>query len=531
MIECVDGSLRLLVSRDGLSDPSYKLAASGLQSAGMLTGLFTGSHQTACLLLEDFMTSKEHNVPDLNSIPVRVLIVDDDESHADAVAESLERVGYECVVAGSGQRAVQLIEGQEFDVVITDLKMDDVDGLQILQKTKEELPDAEVILLTGHFSFQSALAAGQAGASMYLTKPVDIGELRQSVERASTRIRLLRKNAELNRRLDERFGFEGVIGSSPAMKKVVDRLKQVAPMNTTVLIRGENGTGKEIVARALHQNSDRKNKPFVPLNISALPESILESELFGHEKGAFTGADNRRVGKFEYANGGTLFLDEVGEMPLDTQIKLLRVLESRKISRIGSNEEFDINVRLVAATNADLEELVRRGKFREDLYYRLKVMTIALPPLRERRQDIPLLMDHFLRQLSETYSREKPTVSRAARQSLTAYEWPGNIRQLRNVSESMFVQDSDGVLDVDDLPDDIPAIDPGPEEASPAAGLGPRPVLSGGADGLVGRPMDEIERYYITKTLEITDSNRFEAAKLLGIGERTLYRKIKEYGL
>ncbi len=475
------------------------------------------------------MPAKDQSVSDLQSIPVRILIVDDDESHAEAVAESLERVGYDCVVASSGQRAVQLIEGQEFDVVVTDLKMDDIDGLQILQKTKQELPDAEVILLTGHFSFQSALAAGQAGASMYLTKPVDIGELRAAVERASTRVRLLRKNAELSRRLDERFGFEGVIGNSPAMKKVIDRLKQVSPMNTTVLIRGENGTGKEIVARALHQNSDRKNKPFVPLNISALPESILESELFGHEKGAFTGADQRRIGKFEHANGGTLFLDEVGEMPLDTQIKLLRVLESRKISRIGSNEEFDINVRLVTATNADLEELVKKGKFREDLYYRLKVMSINLPPLRERRMDIPLLMDHFLRQLCETYHREKPTVSRAARQSLVAYDWPGNIRQLRNVTESMFVQDYDGELDVDDLPDDIPAIQGVSDEPASESMLSVR--THSGADSLIGRPMIEIERYYIEKTLELTNGNRFEAAKLLDIGERTLYRKIKEFGL
>jgi two-component system response regulator HydG len=273
---------------------------------------------------------------DLPSIPVRVLIVDDDEPHAEAVADSLERVGYECVVANSGERGVQMIESDEFDVVITDLRMEDVDGLAILQKTKEELPDAEVILLTGHFSYQSALAAGQAGASMYLTKPVDISELRQAVEKASTRVRLLKKNAELSRRLDEKFGFEGVVGNSPAMKNIVDRLRQLAPTPTTVLIRGENGTGKEIVARALHQNSERKNKPFVPLNISALPESILESELFGHEPGSFTGAVDRRIGKFEYANGGTLFLDEVGEMPVDTQIKLLRVLENRKISRIGS---------------------------------------------------------------------------------------------------------------------------------------------------------------------------------------------------
>jgi two-component system response regulator HydG len=465
---------------------------------------------------------------DLPSIPVRVLIVDDDEPHAEAVADSLERVGYECVVANSGERGVQMIESDEFDVVITDLRMEDVDGLAILQKTKEELPDAEVILLTGHFSYQSALAAGQAGASMYLTKPVDISELRQAVEKASTRVRLLKKNAELSRRLDEKFGFEGVVGNSPAMKNIVDRLRQLAPTPTTVLIRGENGTGKEIVARALHQNSERKNKPFVPLNISALPESILESELFGHEPGSFTGAVDRRIGKFEYANGGTLFLDEVGEMPVDTQIKLLRVLENRKISRIGSNEELPINVRLLAATNADLEKLVKDGRFREDLYSRLKVASITLPPLRERRVDIPLLIEHFLGQLAESYHREKPTITRAARQSLIAYDWPGNIRQLRNSIESMFVQDLDGVLDIDDLPEDVPPIGGDVPDGEPGLSV---PGIGSGADSLVGRPMDEIEKYYMSRTLELTNGNRQEAARLLGIGERTLYRKIKEYGL
>ncbi len=465
---------------------------------------------------------------DLPSIPVRVLIVDDDEPHAEAVADSLERVGYECVVANSGERGVQMIESDEFDVVITDLRMEDVDGLAILQKTKEELPDAEVILLTGHFSYQSALAAGQAGASMYLTKPVDISELRQAVEKASTRVRLLKKNAELSRRLDEKFGFEGVVGNSPAMKNIVDRLRQLAPTPTTVLIRGENGTGKEIAARALHQNSERKNKPFVPLNISALPESILESELFGHEPGSFTGAVDRRIGKFEYANGGTLFLDEVGEMPVDTQIKLLRVLENRKISRIGSNEELPINVRLLAATNADLEKLVKDGKFREDLYYRLKVASITLPPLRERRVDIPLLIEHFLGQFAESYGRERATITRAARQSLIAYDWPGNIRQLRNSIESMVVQDLDGVLDIDDLPEDIPPIGGDIPDGEPGLSI---PGIGSGADSLIGRPMDEIEKYYMSRTLELTNGNRQEAARLLGIGERTLYRKIKEYGM
>ena len=356
-----------------------------------------------------------------------------------------------------------------------------------------------------------------------MSKPVDIKELRLAVEKASTRVRLLRKTQELARRLDEKFGFEGVIGNSPAMQRVVDKLRNVAPTDSTVLIQGESGTGKEIVARALHQNSERKSKPFVPLNIAALPESTLESELFGHEPGAFTGAMTRRIGKFEHANGGTLFLDEVGEMPLPMQVKLLRVLEERKITRLGSNDEIDIHVRLVAATNAELQELVKNGKFRKDLYYRISVVTIFLPPLSERRSDIPLLIEHFLKPMSERRNRPLPTISKPVQQALMAYPWPGNIRELRNVVESMIVQDTDGRLDLDDLPDEI----------SPLGGALEVDLLDvrHGADSLVGRPLTDVERYYIERALELTCGRRDEAAKILGIGERTLYRKIKEYDL
>ena len=287
---------------------------------------------------------KPDDAGDLSGIPIRVLIVDDDEAHAQAVAQSLERIGCDTTVANSGKRGVSLIESENFDVVVTDMKMDEVDGLEILAKSKEELPDAEVIVVTGHGSITSAVNAMQHGAYTYLSKPLDIDELRGAVQKATTKLRLIRRNAELNRRLDEKFGFEGVIGNSPQMHRVLETLRSVAPTDSTVLIQGESGTGKELVARALHQNSPRKNKPFVPLNISALPGSILESELFGHEQGAFTGAIGRRIGKFEYAIGGTLFLDEVGEMPMQTQIKLLRVLEDRKITRVGSNDEHDVNV-------------------------------------------------------------------------------------------------------------------------------------------------------------------------------------------
>ena len=461
---------------------------------------------------------------DLSGIPIRLLIVDDDEGHAQAVADSLEPINCDCRIANSGELGSQLIAAESWDVIVTDLRMGEVDGLQILQQAKQELPEAEVIVLTGHGSISSAVTAMQHGAYTYLTKPLDITELRLAVEKASARLRLIRRNVELRQSLDERFGFEGVIGSSPQMHKIIDILKNVAPTDSTVLIQGENGTGKELVARALHQNSSRKNKPFVPLNISALPDSILESELFGHEQGAFTGAAGKRIGKFEYANGGTLFLDEVGEMPMDTQVKLLRVLEDRRITRLGANDEVHINVRLVAATNADLQQLVAEGRFREDLFYRLNVVIIHLPPLRDRPGDIPLLLEHFLREMSKSTGREVQGFSRAARKALLAYQWPGNIRQLRNTVERMLVLDSDGLLDVDGLPPEIAAT------VSDTLSEGDGESVSG-ADLLIGRPLTEVEKYYIQRALELTDGNREEAAKMLEIGERTLYRKINEYGL
>lgn len=468
------------------------------------------------------MADSQDNSIDLSAIQIHVLIIDDDEPHAQAVAESLERVDYDCTVAASGVRGAALIESDTFDVVVTDLKMDDMDGLAILAKAKEELPDAEVILLTGHGSINSAVTAMQHGAYTYLTKPLDISELRAAVEKASSRLKLARYNTQLKRQLDEKFGFEGVVGNTPQMLKIITQLQQLAPTDSSVLILGENGTGKELVAKAIHQNSRRKNKPFVPLNISALSEGILESELFGHEKGSFTGAERRRIGQFEYANGGTLFLDEVGEMPMSTQIKLLRVLEDGQINRVGANEPIKVNVRLVAATNANLAQMVEDKKFRKDLYYRLDVVKINLPPLRERRGDIPLLIEHFIKEMTARHGREVEHVSKSARQALMAYDWPGNIRQLRNVIERMVVVDMDGLLDVDDLP----------EEIAPPPRAGDEPILGfDGHDALVGKSLSDIERFYIEKTLQLTEGKREEAARILGIGERTLYRKIKEFGL
>ncbi len=451
---------------------------------------------------------------------IRVLVVDDDAPHAEAVAESLARVGYECEVVTSGREALRLIEERVYDIVITDLVMEPVGGLEILSKVKQELPDAEVMIVTGHATIPTAVKAIQSGAAQYLTKPLDIGELRAVVEKASQKLRLARTNVELRKQLNERFGFEGVVGNSPEMRRVIERLKQVAPTNATVLITGESGTGKELVAKALHVNNpDRRNKPFVPLNCAALSETILESELFGHVKGAFTGAERERKGYFEQANGGTLFLDEVGDIPLGTQVKLLRALESGEIVRVGSNEPVRVNVRLISATNRDLGVSINEGRFRRDLYHRLKVVSVGLPPLRARREDIPLLLDHFLRDSSIMHGKSIHSVSAAARKALMAFSWPGNVRELKNTVESMVVMDLDGVLDVDDLTEDLQAANSMTGEAA------------SGSDGLVGKSLDLVERFYIAEALTLARGNREEAAKMLGIGERTLYRKIKDYGL
>ncbi len=452
--------------------------------------------------------------------PAEVLIIDNDRSHADTVAESLERIGCRCRVATSGVDGARLIEESDYDVVITDLVMNDIDGLGILERTKSGQPDAEVILMTGYGSVPSAVEAMRSGAFNYLLKPLDITQLRASVEKAVESARLKRTNLELKRRLDERFGFEGVIGDSPQMRDVIERLKRIAPTNASVLIQGETGTGKELVAQAIHQNSPRKNKPFVALNCAALSENILESELFGHVKGAFTDASTDRVGKFEFAHGGTMFLDEVGDMPLPTQIKLLRVLENGEITRVGSNQPIKVNVRILSATNRNLEDGIEAGTFRSDLYHRLKVVTIRLPTLRERSQDIPILIDYFLRQFANQHSKQIRGISPAARHKLLAFDWPGNVRQLRNVVESMVVVDYDGLLDVDDLPEEL-AGPPAPVDQPSTASL----------TALVGKPLDEIEKLFVAETLRLTAGNREEAAKMLAIGERTLYRKIKEYGM
>lgn len=456
---------------------------------------------------------------------LRLLIVDNEAAHARAASESLEKMGYRCEVATYGPDAAKLIERETFDIIITDMVMNDFDGLQILALARQRLPDCEVVLVTGHASVPLAVEAMQKGAFNFLEKPITPARLRAIVEKAAEAVSLKRTNTELRRRLDERFGFEGFIYTSAAMRNVIDRLRRIAATDATVLITGESGTGKEMIAQAIHQNSPRRAKRIVALNTRAVSEHLVESELFGHVKGSFTDAVSDRVGAFEYANGGTLFLDEVGDMPMSTQIKLLRVLEEHKITRVGDNKPIKVNVRLISATNRPLEQMVADGSFRNDLYFRLKVVTVQLPPLRDRRDDVIPLMDHFRKMFLRRYEKPASHFSPAVTKRFFAYDWPGNIRQLRNFVETMVVLDTDGVLGEDDLP---------PELIEESISLGPigtptRIPSEITESALIGQPLATIEKWAIEETLRLTGGNREEAAKVLGIGARTLYRRLDQY--
>jgi two-component system response regulator HydG len=462
--------------------------------------------------------------------PLAILVVDDEENHADVIAVSLEKLGAVCQIAHSQTDALKIIKEKYFDVIITDLMLEKPDGgIEILKAVKAESNETEVIVITANNSVEIAVEAMQLGAFNYLQKPLDLKQLRTITERAAESSKLRRINRELERRLDEKFGFTGVLGNSPQMLAVVERLRHIAPTDATVLIQAETGAGKELFAQSIHQNSKRKSNPFVAVNCGAPSENTLESELFGHIKGAFTGADKDRIGMFEYANGGTLFLDEVGDMPMSMQKKLLRVIENGEVTRLGSNDVIKVNVRILSATNRNLEEAVTEGTFRQDLYYRLKVVTIRIPPLRERTEDIPVLLDHFVRQFAKKYDKTIKGIAPPARKLLFDFDWLGNVRQLRNVAESMVVVDYDGIIDTDDLPEEVGG--EVPTKGNRALVQDISEPLTGSLAELVGRPMSEIERQFIMETLNSTGGNREEAAKILDIGERTLYRKIKEYGI
>ena len=396
---------------------------------------------------------KSKGTPDLP--PVRVLLVDNDKDHVRAMHESVERIGLDCTSASSGPAGAKLLEENTYDVVVTDLMMNDVDGMDILKKAKDLQPECEVILVTGHATVPRAVEAMRERAFNFLEKPITPKRLQAVVSKAADSIRLKQQNSMLHSRLDERFGFENLIYASESMKGVVNRLRRIAPTDAGVLITGETGAGKDVEAQAIHQNSPRKKKPFVAINTAAVAEHLVESELFGHVKGAFTDAISDRIGKFEYANGGTLFLDEIGDMPMPTQIKLLRVLENREITRVGDNKPISVNVRVLAATNKDLEKEIEEGRFRSDLFFRLNMFSVHIDPLAQRRDDVLPLADFFRKQANKTHGRKVKGFTPDVRKWMLDFNWKGNVRQLRNVVESMVVMDLDDMLDLDDLSPDL----------------------------------------------------------------------------
>ena len=463
----------------------------------------------------------------------KILIVEDEPAHGEALAEGLSRSGYECTIATSGLKAVNLLAEKTFDLVITDLILgSDIDGLAVLQAAKQHSPSTEVILITAHASVASCREALRDGAYDYVTKPIDIESLREVVSRALERGHLIRDNRLLRQMLNEHFGFEGIVGHSQGMVDIVRTIRQIAPSDITVLIQGESGTGKELIARALHTNSHRRDKRFVALNCAGLSESILESELFGHVKGAFTGATADRRGRFEHANGGTLLLDEVGDTSPAMQAKLLRVLEDGEVTPVGSNETTRVDVRLIAATNHDLLSIVAEKRFRQDLYFRIKGVSINVPPLRDRREDIPLLVAHFLKEFAAKHNKPINGLAAEVRRIVAGYPWPGNVRQLRNVIEGMVVLARGDRLELEDIPDEIRHFAPQPIALLTSdRQISSTDVQTPPAEMPAGMSIAEAEKQLIRTTLQFTNGNRDQAAKMLGIGARTLYRKLKEYDL
>jgi DNA-binding NtrC family response regulator len=444
----------------------------------------------------------------------RILVVDDEPPQLEILRLILGSEGYDVVTAGSGRGALAALRRQPFEVVLTDLKMPDLSGIALLEEILREQPGTCVVLMTAHGSIDSAVEAMRKGAFDYLTKPLDREVLLLAVSRALERTRLLNENRRLREELRGRFRVENLVGAHGSMQEVFRVVHKVARSNSTVLIYGESGTGKELVARAIHVTSDRRDRPFLAVNVAALPETILEAELFGYEKGAFTGADARKIGLFEHASGSTLFLDEVGELKRDLQVKLLRTLQEREVLRVGGTEPVPVDVRVVAATNRDLEREVREGRFREDLFYRLNVIPIVLPPLRERRTDIPLLVEHFLAKHGEP-GRAR-VIAPEALEALVVYSWPGNVRELESMVERMLLLADGDLVRLDDLP--------------PAVRMRGR-VLAGGLPIEIpeeGLDLDGLERSLILRALDKCEGNVTRAARLLGLSRRTLQYRLEK---
>ncbi len=446
-------------------------------------------------------------------IQYNILIADDEKNIREGLADAMELEGYQAVPVENGREALKRISKGDIDCVITDLRMPEVSGEQVLQHVTAENPGVPVIVLTGHGSIDAAVEAMRNGAYDFLTKPLNLDELTMIVKRALQGREMALQNRRLKEELEGRKSLGAMIGKSSEMQKIFDRIRRVASSKATVLVTGESGVGKELIANAIHQLSDRKDKPLIKVNCAALSESLLESELFGHEKGAFTGAVARKRGRFELADGGTIFLDEIGEINQNVQIKILRVLQERQFERVGGEETLNVDVRVIAATNKNLEEEIAEGRFREDLYYRLNVVSINVPPLRERKDDIPLMISAFLDEFASANGKTITGIDNRARSVLYNYDWPGNIRQLRNCMESAVVMCAGNKITLDDLP---PTISQNSVE-----------------DAIIvpaGIPMAEAEKIIILKNLALNRGNKTKTADILGIGRKTLHRKLDDWG-
>ncbi len=443
-----------------------------------------------------------------------VLVIDDEKNIRTGLKAALEMDGYEVLLAADGDEGLELALHGDVDLVITDLRMPGVSGEEILRRVTSESPGIPVIVLTGHGTVENAVEAMRSGAYDFLTKPLNLDRLSLLVKRALQSRELVLHNRELEREMEGRKSFEHIIGKSPAMIKVFEVVKRVAPTKASVLITGESGVGKELIANALHNLSPRKDSPFVKVHCAALAETLLESELFGHEKGSFTGAVSRKRGRFELAHSGTIFLDEIGEIDQSVQIKILRVLQEKKFERVGGEETLEVDVRVVTATNRDLEREIAEGRFREDLFYRLNVVRIHVPPLRERKDDLPLMISAFIKEFAEENGKRIEGIEPKARSALYAYDWPGNVRQLRNCIESAVVLSSGPNITLEDIP---PSIRPGDE--IPAVSIP------------VGSTLSDAEREVILRTLSSCNGNKSRTAEILGIGRKTLHRKLDEYGI
>jgi two-component system, NtrC family, response regulator AtoC len=458
---------------------------------------------------------------------VRVLVVDDEEIVRESLAGWLRNDGHVVGAAADGAAGIALLRAEPWAVVLLDLKMPGMDGLQVLEEARKLRPEATYVVMTAYATVDTAVAAMKLGAFDYLVKPFDPEEVSILVRRVASQQALVRENQELRRALKRELGFHDLVSRSAAMQRMFELASVAAKSSSTILVLGESGSGKEVLARAIHAESPRAGGPFVAISCAALTETLLESELFGHEKGAFTGAVARRKGKFEAAHGGTLFLDEVGDIGPKLQLDLLRVLEERRVQRVGGNEPIDVDVRVVAATNRDLARAVREGHFREELYYRLNVIPITLPPLRERKEDIPLLVQHFLVRLTAELGRRVEGVSPEAMAALVAHVWPGNVRELRNVLERGAVVAKGPFIQVEDLGLAPP---PAPPVAAPAA-TAPAPAGDARAPRAEPCALEDVERRHVAEVLAWAGGNVTHAARVLGIDRMTLYNKMKRYGL